>query len=95
VWYVVRADSPVDAFSHMRQALAGGLECARQGRCGQFPVEVTGAGSWQQAIDQLTRIGVTVGKRDVPDVRVPCGRLMPRWIRILDGSWDIPGAAKA
>lgn len=95
MWYVVRADSPVDAFRHVRQALAGGLECARQGRCGQCPVEVTGAGSWQQAIDQLTRIGVTVGKRDVPDVRVPCGRVMPRWIRILDGSWDIPAAAKA
>ena len=32
-WYVVGADSPVDAFSHMRQALAGGgFGCARQGR---------------------------------------------------------------
>jgi hypothetical protein len=96
MWYVVRADSPVDAFSHMRQALAGGFGCARQGRCRQCPVEVAGAGSWQQAIDLLARIGVTtVSKRDVPDARVPCGRVMPRWIRILKGSWDIPAEAKA
>jgi hypothetical protein len=56
---------------------------------------VTGAGSRKQAIDLLARIGVTVSKRDVPDVRVPCGRVMPQWIRILKGSWDIPAEAKA
>lgn len=95
MWYVIRADAPADAFSHMRQALAGGYECTRQGRCSQCQVEITGAGSWQQAIDLLPGLGVTAGKHHVPDVRVPCGRITPRRIRILNGSWEIPAEAKA
>lgn len=95
MWYVVRADSPVDAFSHMRQALAGGFGCTRQGRCRQCPVEVVGAGPWQEAMDLLARSGVAVAVREVPDVRVPYGRVVPRWIKILKGSWEIPAEATA
>lgn len=94
-WYVVRADSPLDAFSHLRQALADGFGCTRHGQCRQCPVEVTGAGSWEQAMDLLARSGVTVSKREVPDVRVPYGRITPRRIRILEGAWDIPAEVVA
>jgi hypothetical protein len=94
-WYAVRADSPLDAFSHLRQALADGFGCTRQGQCRQCPVEVTGAGSWKQAMDLLARSGVTVSKREVPDVRVPYGRITPRRIRILEGAWNIPAEVVA
>jgi len=95
IWYVVRADSPVDAFGHLRQALAGGFGCTRRGRCPRCPVEVIEAGSWQSAMDLVARSGVNVTRREVPDLRVPFGRVMPRWIRILQGSWDILAEATA
>jgi len=95
-WYVVRADSPADAFSHMRQALAGGYACANAGRCRQCPVEVIGSGSWQEVMDLLAKSGVTVSKHEVPDVRVPARMGWPRGNRILgNGSWDIPAEARA
>lgn len=91
-WYLIRADCPIDAFSHLRQVLAGGhVSTALDGRCGQCPIETVGSGSWQEAMELLAANGVPVSRREVPDVRVPSGMGSPRCIRILgDGSWDIP-----
>jgi hypothetical protein len=69
VWYLLRADSPVEAFNHLRQVLAGGFVCTPDGRCKHCPVETIGTGSWQEAMDMLTSSGLTVSRREVPDVR--------------------------
>ena len=91
IWYLVRADSPLDAFNHLRQALAGGFGCTTEERCPQCPVEIISAGSWHETMDSLASTGLTVGKREVPDVRVPSRMGGIRCNRILgSGSWDIP-----
>ena len=94
-WYLIRADAPQYAFSHQRQALAGGSGCARKGHCPQCPVQTIGAGSWQEAMDLLAEHGVQVSRRGVPDVRVPSRMGWPRCNRILGKrSWDIPEAER-
>jgi hypothetical protein len=91
-WHLIKADSPEHAFSHQRQALAGGLGCTRRGPCPRCPVHTIGAGSWPEAMNLLAGRGVQVNRRDVPDVRVPSRTTgAPRCIRILgNGSWEIP-----
>lgn len=91
IWYLVRADSPLDAFNHLRQALAGGFGCTTKERCPQCPAEVISAGSWQETMDNLASTGLAESKREVPDVRVPSRMGGIRCNRILrNGSWDIP-----
>jgi hypothetical protein len=91
VWYLIRADSPDQAFSHQRQALAGGFGCTVSGPCPRCPVHTVGSGSWQQAMDLLAELGVQARMIDVPDVRVPSRMEWPRCNRITgNGSWDIP-----
>ncbi|HYZ57108.1 MAG TPA: hypothetical protein VE733_26905 [Streptosporangiaceae bacterium] len=90
VWYLIRADSPLPAFNHLRQLLAGGFACNPDGRCKQCPVETIGTGSWQEVMDMLTNSGLKMSKREVPDVRVPSIMGGIRCNRILNGSWDIP-----
>jgi hypothetical protein len=91
IWYLIRADSPEQAFNHQRQALAGGFGCARRGPCPRCPVQTIGAGSWHEAMNLLAQRGVQVSRRDVPDVRVPSRMGWPRCNRILgNSSWDIP-----
>lgn len=94
VWYLTRADSPEEAFSHQRQVLAGGYDCEPQGRCAQCPVETLGAGTWQDAMDWLAANGVPVISREMPDVKVPARMGWPRYNRVLVGSWDIPAEAR-
>jgi hypothetical protein len=91
-WYLIKADSPEYAFSHQRQALAGGFGCTRRGPCPRCPVQTIGAGSWPEAMNLLAAHGVQVNRRNVPDVRVPSRTMgAPRCIRILgNGSWEIP-----
>jgi hypothetical protein len=89
-WYMIRADSPEQAFNHQRQAQAGGFGCAASGPCPRCPVQTAGSGSWQQAMDLLPQLGVDTRKLDAPDVRVPSRMGWPRWNRITEhGSWDI------
>jgi hypothetical protein len=46
-------------------------------------------GTWQQAIDRLTELGIPPIPRPVPDVRVPSG--WPRWNKnIANGTWSVP-----
>lgn len=94
VWYVIRADSPLPAFNHLRQSLAGGFACSLRGRCSQCPVETIGAGSWQEAIDMLARAGLKISARQVPDVRAPSNMGGIRCNRILQGTWNIPGQCR-
>ncbi len=91
-WYLIRADSPTDAFSHLRQDLAGGHPPANtDGRCSVCPVEVVGSGTWQHAMDLLTAVGVTVRARAAPDLRVPSRMGWPRGNEIVgNGAWTIP-----
>jgi hypothetical protein len=94
-WYLLRADSPTDAFSHQRQELAGGHPpVSPDGRCSDCPVEIIGWGTWHQAIDMLAVNGVTASPRAAPDVRVPSRMGWPRANKILgNGAWTIPQAA--
>ncbi|HEV2377002.1 MAG TPA: hypothetical protein VGS19_33170, partial [Streptosporangiaceae bacterium] len=52
-WYLIRADSPEQAFNHQRQFLAGGFGCAATGPCPRCPVQTAGAGSWDEAMALL------------------------------------------
>jgi hypothetical protein len=92
VWYVVRADSPDDAFNHQREQLVQGSRCAGRGPCLQHPVQTLGNGSWYKAMDIVATAGVTPTTINVPDVCVPPSlSRRPRSRRYLgDGNWDIP-----
>ena len=45
IWYLVQADSPIDAFGHTRQVIAGQPSCSDRGPCGQCAVETVGTGT--------------------------------------------------
>lgn len=89
-WYLTKADSPIEVFNHLRQALAGGYECrwAPGKPCPACPVDMISAGPWSQIADDLAALGARMQPRSVPDVRVPGG--WPRWNVIEDGGWSIP-----
>jgi hypothetical protein len=91
VWYFVQADSPLDAFNHLRKLVAGGPQnqCFRRGACQQCAVENIGKGKWDQVVRLLAERGITPIPRTVPDVRVTSWR--PRWNEILgNGNWTAP-----
>jgi len=91
-WYLIRADSPFDAFSHQRQTLAGVPGHADAGECVACPIETVTTGNLQQVLGQCAALGADVTPRPVPDVRVSMSR-MPRCNRIIgNGTWDIPPA---
>jgi len=88
-WYLIRADSPVDAFSHQRQLLAGVDGHSGSGHC-ECPVETLGEGPLQNVLGLAAAAGVSVTSVIVPDIRVPMSR-EPRCNRILgNGAWDAP-----
>jgi hypothetical protein len=89
-WYVVRADSPLQAFNHQRQVLAGGFGCARSGDCRCCPVQTIGSDTWQQVMILVASLGVNARKINVPDTRVPPRMGWPRCNRIMNGGWEIP-----
>lgn len=94
IWFVLRADAPDAAFSHQRQALAGGYGCREDRECPACPVETIGRGTWHEAMSLLRARGIDSQPLNVPDVRVPAPRRPPRCNRILDGCWDIPKEAR-
>jgi hypothetical protein len=75
-WYLVCADFPNDAFTHVRQVGAEGSSCSLSGPCEQCAVETIGTGSWREVMDLLQASGVTVSGIAMPDVRAPT--LWPR-----------------
>ena len=75
-WYLVRADSPHDAFGHQLQRLAGPGDHVASGHC-SCPVEALGEGTVQEVLSKAAAMGVTVAPVLVPDCRVPISR-MPR-----------------
>lgn len=92
-WYLIRADSPLDVFNHLRQLLAGGFGCTANGHCHRpvapCPIETIGTGDWQEIIDMLAARGTPASPRTVPDTRAPSW--WPRWNENLtDGSWSVP-----
>lgn len=89
-WYVIRADSPEQAFNHQRQTLARGFGCADKGACPRCPVQTLETGTWQEAMDLLAAHGIQTRTLLVPDIRVPSRMGWPRCNRIGNGSWDIP-----
>jgi len=89
LWYLIRADSPADAFSHQRQTLAEVAGHKPVGHC-ICPVETIGDGAWSEALSLAAAAGANVTPRPVPDVRSAMSR-MPRCNEILgNGSWTIP-----
>lgn len=92
-WYLLRADSPIDAFSHQRQALAGVPGHQLTGPC-QCPVETITAGTWQEALDRCAALGADVTPRPVPDARPLISRV-PSWNEIVrNGQWTLPSAGE-
>jgi hypothetical protein len=88
-WYLVRADSPNDAFNHLRQLLSGTPTCAPLGQCEQCAVDTIGQGSWKKVLELLAASGTIVTPHPVPDVYVPSWRV--RWNELYaDGSWSVP-----
>lgn len=88
-WYLLRADSPLPAFNHLRQRLAGGFGCAEKGPCVHCPVDTVFEGSWQEALDRLTELTGPITPETRPDVRTPSSQ--PRWNEnIGDGTWSVP-----
>jgi hypothetical protein len=88
-WYLIRADSPVDAFSHQRQVLAAVAGHKPTGHC-NCPVETLGEGTWQEELRLAATAGADIKPQQVPDIRVPISK-MPRWNEILGaGSWSVP-----
>lgn len=88
-WYLIRADSPHDAFSHQRQLLAGSNDHTASGHCA-CPVETLGEGSLQEVLNLAADEGATAAPSHVPDTRVAISR-MPRCNVIHPGSgWEIP-----
>lgn len=89
-WYLVRADSTVDAFGHVRRVVAGGTACSATGPCMECAVTTVGAGKWEEVVRLLTHEHAPTAPRLVPDVRVSSGMRWPRYNRILgNGSWEL------
>ncbi len=53
-WYLIRADYPIDAFSHARSAETSGDGCSALGQCDRCWVDVAVVGTWQEVADVLT-----------------------------------------
>ncbi len=89
-WYLLRADSPLAAFNHLRQALVGGFVCKWKPRetCLVCPLEMIHQGTWQDVRNHLAMLGQPIQPRPVPDVRAPGG--WPRWNVIENGHWSVP-----
>jgi hypothetical protein len=88
-WYLIRVDSPHDAFNHQRQKLAGADGHVARGYCG-CPVEALGEGQLPDVLTMAAAEGASVTPIAVPDTRVTMS-MTPRCNRILgNGAWDIP-----
>jgi hypothetical protein len=88
-WYLIRADSPHDAFNHQRQLLSGDQQHAARGHCA-CPVDTLGDGAWQQVLRLAAEKDADVTPIKVPDLRVPMSGT-PRWHEHLgDGNWCLP-----
>jgi hypothetical protein len=68
-WYLIRADSPSDAFGHQLQRLVQLSEHTSSGHC-TCPVEALGEGSLQDVLARAAAIGANVAPAQVPDTRV-------------------------
>jgi hypothetical protein len=88
-WYLIRADSPHDAFNHQRQKLAGADNHVAHGYC-RCPVEALGEGQLPDVLTMAATEGASITPITVPDTRVTMS-MTPRCNRILgNGTWDIP-----
>lgn len=72
-WYLIRADSPNDAFGHQLQRLIGNGTHVTSGHC-TCPVEALGEGSLQDVLELAAAMGVAAVKVHVPDTRVSISR---------------------
>jgi hypothetical protein len=70
-WYLVRADFPNDAFSHVRQVSSEDSSCSPDGPCEQCAVETIGMGTWEEVTNLLETSGLAVSGIEMPDVREP------------------------
>jgi hypothetical protein len=69
MWYLIRADSPNDAFGHQLQRLTQLSEHVSSGHC-TCPVEALGEGSLPDVLALAAASGANVAPAQVPDARV-------------------------
>ena len=92
-WYLIRADHPFEAFSHLRQLLADVPGHDTEGDCQSCPAQTVMSGSLRQVLRRCAFLGADVTPRPVPDVRIAISH-MPRRNRILgNGHWDVSPVA--
>lgn len=87
-WYLLRADSPIDAFNHQRQTLVNIPGHQPAGLC-NCPVETITTGTWREILDHCTELGADTTPRPAPDTQPTISR-MPRWNEIIgNGQWTV------
>ena len=57
-WHLIRADYPIDAFSHVRSLQMSGTECVPSGQCERCWVENEVSGTWDAVYQRLSSLGV-------------------------------------
>jgi hypothetical protein len=89
-WFLIRADSPLDAFWHACNLVARGSGCASKGLCQQCAVTTLRKGTWKDVTDALLTESPDLQSLHVPDVRVSSGLRSPRYREnIGDGNWTL------
>jgi hypothetical protein len=79
IWYLVRADFPLDSFGHTLHVAAGTSSCSTEDPRWRCPAEILGVGSWEEMISLARAAGITVMPRTVPDVSVTSLMGWPRY----------------
>jgi hypothetical protein len=89
-WSLIRADSPLEAFIHVRNVVIGGSGCSRRGPCAQCAVETVRRGTWREVAAVLAAECPQCQSLLVPDARVSSGLRWPRYQQILgQGNWAL------
>ena len=93
IWYLIRADSAIPVFSHLRQVLSGIPGHHHASECGICPVETIGSGSLTSMLRRADKLGADITPRPVPNARVTISHV-PRYNEVRsDGSWTYPPEA--
>lgn len=88
-WFLVRADSPLPPFNHLREWLSATGTCTGAGPCTTCAVNVIDTGPLDDMLRHLADIGAAANPRPMPDIRVPSHT--PRWNEIIPhGGWTVP-----
>ncbi len=76
-WHLIRADYPIDAFSHVRSLQVTATECVPSGQCERCWVENDASGTWDAVYLRLSSLGVKL--RPQVSINVHVGYEHARW----------------